>query len=105
MLIKYKIDGVIATNTSISRTEVKGSVYFNEKGGLSGRPLKNKSLATIKILNKELQGKIPIIGVGGILSGQDAKEKIDNGSQLVQIYSGLIFRGHRLIHEVCSAIK
>lgn len=105
LLIKYEIDGVIATNTSISRKEVKESFYAKEMGGLSGRPLKEKSSITIKYLSKKLQGRVPIIGVGGILSIEDGIEKIDNGAELIQIYSGLIFKGYRLVHELCSAVK
>ena len=105
LLIRYKIDGVIATNTTISRSEVNKSKMRNESGGLSGRPLRSSSLKTLKFLKINLNGKIPIIGVGGIMSGEDGKEKVDNGADLIQIYSGLIFKGYRLIHELCRAIK
>jgi dihydroorotate dehydrogenase len=105
LLIKYKIDGVIATNTTLSRSSVVKSSVRNESGGLSGLPLKLSSLKTLKILKKMLNGKIPIIGVGGVMSAEDGKEKIDNGADLIQIYSGLIFKGHKLIHELCRAIK
>ena len=105
LLLKYKLDAVIATNTSTSRKEVVNSVYVKEEGGLSGKPLQKKSLTTIKFLYKKLNGKIPIIGVGGILSVDDAKQKIRYGSELIQIYSGLIFKGHRLVHEICRATK
>ena len=105
LLIKYKIDGVIATNTSISRKGVANSSLRHESGGLSGLPLKLSSLETLKILKKLLNGKTPIIGVGGVMSAEDGKEKMDNGADLIQIYSGLIFKGHKLIHELCRAIK
>ena len=105
LLVKYKIDGVVATNTTTSRSDVKKSPMRNELGGLSGLPLKNKSMETLKSLYKILNGKIPIIGVGGIMSGADGKQKLENGADLIQIYSGLIFRGHNLIHELCRAIK
>ena len=105
LLIKYKIDGVIATNTTLSRTEVSKSKKQNESGGLSGLPLRARSLKTLKFLKLNLGGKVPIIGVGGVMSGGDGKEKIDNGADLIQIYSGLIFKGHKLIHELCRAIK
>jgi dihydroorotate dehydrogenase len=104
-LIKYKIDGVIATNTTLSRTEIGNSNKQYEAGGLSGLPLRQNSLETIKKLKKNLNNKVPIIGVGGIMSGEDGKEKIDNGADLIQIYSGLIFNGNKLIHELCTAIK
>ena len=105
LLIQYKIDGVIATNTTLSRNEVPLSTKRNESGGLSGLPLKLSSLNTQKFLKLKLDGKIPIIGVGGVMSAEDGKEKMDNGADLIQIYSGLIFKGHGLIHELCRAIK
>lgn len=105
LLLKYKIDGVIATNTTLSRKEVSKSKYQNEPGGLSGLPLRSSSLKTLKFLRMKLKKKIPIIGVGGVMSGEDGKEKIDNGADLVQIYSGLIFKGYKLIHELCRAIR
>jgi dihydroorotate dehydrogenase len=105
LLIKYKIDGVIATNTTLSRIEIAKSKRRDESGGLSGKPLRLRSLKTLKFLKLNLGDKIPIIGVGGIMSGQDGKGKIDNGADLIQIYSGLIFKGHKLIYELCRAIK
>jgi len=105
LLIKYKIDGVIATNTTLSRNGVGDSKKGNESGGLSGLPLKASSLKTLKFLKSRLNGRVPIIGVGGIMSGKDGKEKIDNGAELVQIYSGLIFKGHKLIYELCREIR
>ena len=105
LLIKYDIDGVIATNTSLSRSEVSKSKLKNESGGLSGQPLRLSSLRTLRFLKVKLDGKIPIIGVGGIMSGRDGKEKIDNGADLIQIYSGLIFKGYKLINELCRTIK
>ena len=105
LLIKYQIDGVIATNTTLSREEVSKSKIRNELGGLSGRPLRLSSLKTLKFLKSNLKGKIPIIGVGGIMSGEDGKEKLDNGADLIQIYSGLIFKGHKLIYELCREIS
>jgi len=105
LLIKYKIDGVIATNTTLSRSEVEKSPRRNESGGLSGAPLRTSSLKTLKILKLSLKGRIPIIGVGGVMSGKDGKEKVDNGAELIQIYSGLIFKGHKLIYELCREIR
>jgi len=105
LLIDYKIDGIIATNTTISRGDVNKSQFRNELGGLSGLPLKSSSLKTLKLLKKILKGKIPIIGVGGVMSATDGKEKMENGADLIQIYSGLIFNGHKLIYELCRTIK
>ena len=76
------------------------SKFKNEEGGLSGEPLKNKSLDTQKRLYAKLRNKIPIIGVGGIMTAADAKEKFDNGADLIQIYSGFIYHGNNLIHEL-----
>ena len=105
LLLKYQVDGVIATNTTIDRKDILKSKYSMEDGGLSGAPLNKKSTNVIKHLNKCLNGKIPIIGVGGIINADDGIEKIKNGASLVQIYTGLIFRGHALINELRKAIR
>jgi len=105
LLIEYKMDAVIATNTTISRDSVAHLPHGNEAGGLSGAPVKEASDTVIKALSKALNGQIPIIGVGGILSGQDAKDKIAAGASLVQIYSGLIYKGPRLIADCAAALR
>lgn len=105
LLIKHRIDGVIATNTTLSREGVEGLVHGNETGGLSGAPVKDKSTAVIRALSSELGGALPIIGVGGITSGADAVEKMQAGASLVQIYSGLIYRGQSLVTEAAEAIR
>ncbi|NOT99986.1 MAG: quinone-dependent dihydroorotate dehydrogenase [Gallionella sp.] len=105
LLMTHHIDGVIATNTTLSRTGVEGLPHGEETGGLSGAPVRDKSATVIRQLAAELQGALPIIGVGGILSGADAAEKIKAGASLVQIYSGLIYRGPVLISEACAAIR
>ena len=105
LLLKYKVDGVIATNTTIDRRAILNSKYSMEEGGLSGAPLNKKSTNVIKYLNKCLDGKIPIIGVGGIITADDGIEKIKNGASLIQIYTGLIFRGHELVNELCKATR
>ena len=105
LLLKYKVDGVIATNTTIDRRAILNSKYSMEEGGLSGAPLNKKSTNVIKYLNKCLNGKIPIIGVGGIITADDGIEKIKNGASLIQIYTGLIFRGHELVNELCKATR
>jgi len=104
LLARHLIDGVIATNTTISRDAVKGLRHADEAGGLSGRPLRAQSTGVIRTLAKALDGALPIIGVGGILSGTDAKEKIDAGATLVQIYTGLIYRGPDLVAECVRAL-
>ena len=104
LLIRHQIDGVIATNTTIGRAGVEGLPHAEESGGLSGAPLKDKSTAVIRALHQALGGALPIIGVGGILSGADAREKIDAGAQLVQIYTGMIYRGPELVTECIRAV-
>jgi len=104
-LLEFAIDGVIATNTTITRDLVSGHPLATETGGLSGAPLKNKSTEAIKTLASELKGKIPIIGVGGISSAQDAQEKIAAGASLIQIYSGLIYQGPGLIRQIAERIR
>lgn len=104
LLIKYQIDGVIATNTTISRQNLAHLPFSNETGGLSGAPLKSLSTQVIRKLSALLQGTLPIIGVGGILSAEDAKEKIEAGANLIQIYTGLIYHGPDLIRQSVEAI-
>jgi len=105
LLMQHRIDGVIATNTTLSREGVENLPHGEESGGLSGAPVRARSTRVIRQLAAELQGTLPVIGVGGILSGTDAAEKISAGAALVQIYSGLIYRGPALIAESCAAIR
>jgi dihydroorotate dehydrogenase len=102
-LMDHQIDAIIATNTTLSREGVENSVHVNEAGGLSGAPVRDKSTHVIQVLNDYLQNAMPIIGVGGIMSGADAKAKFDAGAKLVQIYSGFIYRGPGLIGECVEA--
>jgi dihydroorotate dehydrogenase len=104
LLMEHRIDGVIATNTTLARDMVQGLKNAEESGGLSGAPVREKSTLVIQQLSQRLQGAVPIIGVGGILTGADAVEKIAAGASLVQIYSGLIYKGPRLVHDVCRAL-
>jgi dihydroorotate dehydrogenase len=97
------IDGIVATNTTVSHEAVARFPYGSEQGGVSGAPLREASTRVVKILAQALQGELPVIGVGGILSGEDAAEKLDAGASLVQIYSGLIYRGPELVSECVSA--
>ena len=105
LLMRHRIDCVIATNTTLSRAGVEHLPQQGETGGLSGAPVREKSSAVIRQLAAALQGALPIIGVGGILSGSDAVEKIQAGASLVQVYSGLIYRGTYLVAECTAAIK
>jgi dihydroorotate dehydrogenase len=104
LLMQHKIDGVIATNTTLSRDAVKGMQNADETGGLSGAPVRDKSTVVIQQLSQRLQGALPIIGVGGILSGADAVEKIAAGASLVQVYSGLIYKGPQLVRDICKTL-
>lgn len=103
-LLKYKIDGLIATNTTLDREMIKGMSHASEAGGLSGRPLQNKSTVVIAKFSQHLKGEIPIIGVGGIDSVIAAKEKIAAGASLVQIYSGFIYQGPPLVKDIVNHI-
>ena len=100
---RERIDGIAATNTTVSREGVAGLPFASEQGGLSGAPLRERATHVIGILSRELKQEIPVIGVGGILSGADAVEKLDAGAALVQLYSGLIYRGPELVNECVSA--
>lgn len=104
LLMAHKIDAVIATNTTLSREAVQGMKNADETGGLSGAPVREKSTLVIQQLSQRLQGALPIIGVGGILSGADAVEKIAAGASLVQVYSGLIYKGPKLVHDICKTL-
>ncbi|QUG76439.1 quinone-dependent dihydroorotate dehydrogenase [Erwinia sp. E602] len=101
-LVRHNIDGVIATNTTLDRSLVAGLKYADEAGGLSGRPVQLRSTEIIRRLSAELQGRLPIIGVGGIDSLVSAREKIAAGATLVQIYSGFIYQGPPLIKEIVT---
>lgn len=103
-LLRHRIDGVIATNTTITRDAVQGLPHAQEAGGLSGEPVRPLSNRVVAALHRELGGALPIIGVGGILSGADATAKMDAGASLVQLYTGLIYRGPTLVRECAAAI-
>lgn len=103
-LLRHKMDGVIATNTTITRDAVQGLTHADEAGGLSGAPVRELSNRVIRALHALLGNDIPIIGVGGILSAEDAQAKIAAGASLVQIYTGLIYRGPALVSECADAL-
>ena len=105
LLMEFGVDAVIATNTTIARDAVQGMEHSQEIGGLSGAPVRMASNIVIKALKARLGNQVPIIGVGGILSGADAKEKIAAGASLVQVYSGLIYRGPDLVNECAKALR
>ena len=102
-VLRHRIDGLIATNTSISREGVAGSPQANEAGGLSGAPILGKSTGVLAAFRDRLAGRVALIGAGGIFSAGAAQEKIDAGASLVQLYTGLIYRGPALVRECVSA--
>ncbi len=104
LLLRHSMDGVIATNTTLSREGVEGLPNAQEAGGLSGAPVREKSTDVIRQLSAVLKNEIPVIGVGGILRGEDAREKLEAGASLVQIYSGLVYRGAGLVGDACRAL-
>ncbi len=102
---RYDIDAIIATNTTISRAGIENQRYADETGGLSGAPLRERSTQVIAWLSQALGGELPIIAVGGIMSGADAIEKLSAGASLIQLYTGLIYRGPRLVSECARAAQ
>jgi dihydroorotate dehydrogenase len=104
-LQRHRIDGVIATNTTLERSAVHGLPHADEAGGLSGAPVLQASNRVITQLRAELGKGYPIIGVGGVMSAADALSKIEAGADLVQIYTGLIYKGPALVGEVAAGLK
>jgi dihydroorotate dehydrogenase len=104
LCIAQRIDAVIATNTTISRDDVEGLPHATEAGGLSGAPLAARALATLQTLVAALDGALPVIAVGGIMSGDDARQRIAAGASLVQLYTGLVYRGPALIAQCVRAL-
>jgi len=105
VFINAGMDGLIATNTTLSRDAVKGHKHAEEMGGLSGAPVTEKSTVVIRKLRTAVGPELPIIGVGGIMSGKDAAAKIEAGANLVQVYSGFIYEGPGLIRDCVKSIK
>lgn len=103
-LVAHGMDAVIATNTTLARDKVAGLPHADEQGGLSGAPLTERATEVIGLLARHLQGALPIVGVGGIMGGKDAVDKLRAGATLVQIYTGLIYRGPALVGECRRAI-
>jgi len=102
---KFDIDAIIVSNTTMSRDGVKNLQYGNEAGGLSGRPVFEKSTEVVRQFRAALPENLPIIAAGGIMSGDDAVEKLDAGASLVQIYSGLIYQGPKLVQNIITKIE
>ena len=104
-LRRHRIDAVIATNTTLARDKVQGLPYGEQQGGLSGAPLFETSTAVVAALAKALQNELPIIAAGGVLDGRQARAKLDAGAKLVQLYSGLIYRGPVLVREAVAETR
>jgi dihydroorotate dehydrogenase len=105
VVLDARIDGLICTNTTVDRSAISGAPHAEEAGGLSGKPLFKHATSVLRGMTKRLQGKIPAIGVGGILSGDDAAAKFDAGANLIQFYTGMVYRGPALIGECVEAIR
>ena len=101
LVMDLKIDGIISTNTTIKRDKLKSNnTLKNEKGGLSGSPLTQRSTDVIRLIHKHSKGAVPIIGVGGIMSAEDALEKLNAGASLIQVYTGFIYKGPSFIYKI-----
>ncbi len=105
LAVKHRVDGLIATNTTVAREGVVGHRHAFEPGGLSGRPLFVAATRVLRRLSESLEGQVPLIGVGGILSGADARAKIEAGASLVQVYTGFVYRGPALVAEARRALR
>ena len=100
MVLEYKVDGMVISNTTVSRPDSLKSEFKTEKGGLSGEPLREKSTETIREMYRLTKGQVPIIGGGGISSGADAYEKIKAGASVVEVYSSLVYNGMGLVPKI-----
>ncbi len=104
VIIEYGIDGVVATNTTVRRDNLNSS-YFNLAGGLSGKPITSRSTDVIQKIYQYTSGKLPIIGVGGVMQPADARAKLDAGAKLVQVYTGLVYAGPSLVKNILAALS
>ncbi|MGR9085945.1 MAG: quinone-dependent dihydroorotate dehydrogenase [Gammaproteobacteria bacterium] len=104
LLLEFNIDAVIATNTTVARDAVRNHPLAGETGGLSGAPVKEKSTAVVRSLAKELEGRCPIIAAGGIMTAIDAEEKLAAGASLIQVYTGLIYKGPQLLADIMQRL-
>ena len=102
-LMENGIDGVIATNTTISRKRVEGLLHAEETGGLSGAPLRERSTEVVRLIAEHVKGEIPIIASGGVMTGPDAVEKLEAGAKLVQLFTGFIYNGPKLVADCVEA--
>ena len=102
--VEQKMDAIIATNTTLSRDSVRGLPHGNEEGGLSGAPLRDTSTDVIRKLARALDGALPIIGVGGIMDAQHARDKLAAGATLLQLYCGLVYRGPDVVADIVNGL-
>lgn len=105
VVVRNEFDGLIATNTTISREAVKGMPHADEQGGLSGAPVKNRANHVLAEFRTHLPAGIALIGTGGITTGEDAAEKIQLGADLVQFYTGFVYKGPDLVDDCLTAIE
>lgn len=103
-LLKSQLDGVIATNTTLDRSQVQGQRYAEEAGGLSGLPVRDKSTEVLRQLRAAVGTAMPIIGVGGISDAQSAQDKLDAGANLLQVYTGFIYKGPPLLKQIVTSL-
>ena len=103
-LMLHGIDGVIATNTTISRKKVEGLKHAEETGGLSGAPLRERSTEVVRLVAEHVKGELPIIASGGVMSAADAVEKMEAGASLVQLFTGFIYEGPKLVADSVTAV-
>lgn len=104
-VLEHGFDGIIATNTTSDHSALAGCRHANEEGGVSGAPLAGPATAALRTLAEAVEGRVPLVGVGGILAGADAAAKGDAGASLVQLYTGLIYRGPDLVREAADALR
>lgn len=102
---RRRVDAIVATNTTLSRDGVEGLPHADQAGGLSGAPLRDRATNVVRRLARALDGALPVIGAGGVMSGEDAREKLDAGASLVQLYTGLVYRGPGLVAECVRATR
>jgi dihydroorotate dehydrogenase len=100
---KERMDAIVATNTTVSRASLEGHPEARQEGGLSGEPLRSRALHVLRTLSTHLQGEVPLIGCGGVMNGSDARSRYEAGASLLQIYTGLVYRGPELIAECVRA--
>jgi dihydroorotate dehydrogenase len=105
VILQHGIEGIIATNTTCSREQVKNNLHAEEQGGLSGKPLQELSTRCLRLLKQYAGDSVTLIGVGGIDSCISAQDKLESGASLVQVYSGLIYQGPGLVHQIVSGLN